>query len=420
MPLHRLDLTPNPNRLAESLGAGLESLASHKMDQLHRHQGIKRLKDFGLSDEEASYAQSLPPKEQFALVNQLSQSAGMTGGMYQPPQSPEQMLYNSPTANTQYSENAPLYNEPNGEFQRNALTNAMGGMAGLPSQQRPNISQPSQQPPQQKPRTPLEKLRHSFSKKEQELLRKEAIKQQIEDRKTQDKYQSQVDKETLPFYNEVLKEDKGAKEIDLVTGRMLNLIDKGKLPDPIYYKQLKDLEESLTPLKTISSAAGAGAGGGAALGGSIGGVVGNVPGAALGSAIGGLIGAIGGGLSGLYASRYPSEKRREILEKFPDTEEFEKLSANFIKGAKAIFGSRITDQDLRAFMQTVPQLSNTEAGKRAIIKNIQILNKASHTKANVMKEIIAANGGRRPANLQILVDELAAPQLDQLAQEFVG
>lgn len=412
MPLHRLDLTPNPNRLAESLGAGLESLASHKMDQLHRHQGIKRLKDFGLSDEEASYAQSLPPKEQFALVNQLSQSAGMTGGMYQPPQSPEQMLYNSPTANTQYSENAPLYNEPNGEFQRNALTNALGGMAGLPSQQRPTISQPSQQPPQQKPRTPLEKLRHSFSKKEQELLRKESIKQQIEDRKEQVKHQEHVDKETLPFYNEIIKEDKGAKETDLIADRMVNLIEKGKLPDPIYYKQLKDLEESFTPFKSVSGGAGAGASAGATTGFLIAGPV--------GSAVGGLVGAALGGTAGLYASRYPSEKRRKLLEEFPDTEEFEKLSANFIKGAKSIFGSRITDQDLRAFMQTVPQLSNTEAGKKAIIKNIKILNEAAHVKYKVMKEIIEANGGRRPANLALLVDEFSAPQLDRLAQEFKG
>lgn len=405
MPLHRLDLTPTPNRLAESLGTGLEMLASHKMDQLKRQHGIKRLEGFGLSPQEAAYAQSLPPKEQFALINQLSQSAGMPGGMYQPPQSPEQMLYNSPTENVHPSQEAPLFNEPAGEFQRNALTNALGGIAGLPSQQRPNLGPSPQQQPQQKPRTPLEKLRHSFTKKEQELLRKEAIKQQMEDRKAQEKQQIQSDKETLPYYNEVLKEDKSAKEIDLITNRMLSLIDKGRLPDPVYYKQLKDLEESLTPLKTVGAGVTAGA--------AIGGVLGAGPiGAGLGAAV--------GALTGLFESQRMAARRGKLLTDFPDTEEFEKLSANFIKGAKAIFGSRVTDNDLKAFMQTVPQLSNTEAGKRAIIKNIQLLNNAAHTKANVMKQIIEANGGRRPANLQLLVDKVAGPQLDQLAQEFIG
>jgi len=35
-----------------------------------------------------------------------------------------------------------------------------------------------------------------------------------------------------------------------------------------------------------------------------------------------------------------------------------------------------------------------------------------------MKKLIAANGGRRPANLELLVEEVAAPQLDQLAEQF--
>lgn len=407
MPLPRLDLTPTPNRLAESLGTGLESLAHHKLRQLERNAGIKRLQDFGLSPQEAAYANSLPAKEQFALLNQLSQSSGMQPqGMFGVPQSAEGMLYNAPTENETYSEQTPLYSEPNGEFQRNALQNALGGMAGLPNQMRPT-SQPSRTP-----RTPLEKLRHSFSLKEQELLRKEAIKQQVEDRKSQEKRQIQIDKETLPFYNEVLKEDKSAKEIDMTTGRMIKLIDKGKLPDNIYYKQLKDLEESLTPFKTIGSSTSAGATAGAGAGFALGGPV--------GAAIGGLAGAALGGLGGLVASRYPSEKRRQLLEQFPDTEEFEKLSASFIKGAKALFGSRVTDQDLRAFMQTVPQLSNSEAGKKAIIKNIQLINEAAHVKANIMKKVIEANGGKRPANLQILVDELAGPELDRISQEFIG
>lgn len=433
MPLHRLDLTPTPNRLGEALGTGLEYLAHHKLNQLQRNQGIQRLQDFGLSPQEAAYANSLPAKEQFALVNQLAQSGGMAGNMNPMGQMAENMNYNAPTENVAYSQNAPLYNEPGNEFQRNALINALGGMAGIPqgnlrgnltpTSPQQNRPLPGQNIPSKKPLSPLEKLRNSFSQKEQELMRKETIKQQLEmqkeaikqanlDKQQQAKLQVQIDKETLPFFNEVIKEDKAAKDIDLKLKRMNTLIEKGKLPDPIYYKQLKDLEESLTPFKTISGGAGAGAGAGAAVGLALGGPV--------VSAIGSLIGGLSGGVAGIFASRLPSEKRRKLLEEFPDTEEFEKLSASFISGAKAIFGSRVTDQDLRAFMQTVPQLSNTEAGKKAIIKNIDLINQAAHAKAEAMKRIIRENGGKRPANLQFLVEEAAGSDLDKIAKEFIG
>ena len=147
----------------------------------------------------------------------------------------------------------------------------------------------------------------------------------------------------------------------------------------------------------------------------IGGPAGTVPGIATGPAIlGGLIGsainplAKGAGGLGLALQRRGS----------PDVEEFEKLSTDFIREAKEIFGARVTDRDLAAFMQIIPTLMQTDAGKNRVIENMRAFNKANHLRYNAMKQIIETNSGKRPANLELLVDEYTQPQLDKLAEQF--
>lgn len=250
-----------------------------------------------------------------------------------------------------------------------------------------------------------------LSLQKENLTRKEEVAKQALDKKENAKLQMQADKETLPYYNQILNEDKTAKKIDIDTKRMLKLIEKGNLPDPVYYKQLKDLEDNISPVK------GAAAGGtaGAAIGGALG-TLGGPLGTALGAAGGTLVGA---GL-GAVINPIVTSIRYGQLKKYPDAEEFEKLSNGFISGAKAIFGSRITDQDLRAFMATVPQLTNTEAGKKAIIRNIQLMNKAVHVKTDTMKRIINDNNGHRPIDLALRVEEESEPELDRLSNEFVN
>ena len=83
-----------------------------------------------------------------------------------------------------------------------------------------------------------------------------------------------------------------------------------------------------------------------------------------------------------------------------------------------MFGSRITDADLKAFMAMVPTLMNTEAGKKSIIRNIQIASNATHARYRAMKELIKENGGKRPDNLALRVEERVEAELDQLAQQF--
>jgi hypothetical protein len=210
------------------------------------------------------------------------------------------------------------------------------------------------------------------------------------------KTQHLANKESSEYLKEVAKGAKSAKESEVRLDKMTRLIERGKLPTATFYNLLKDLEE-LSPVK----GAAAGAGIGAIAGGGLNPITG-----AIGGAVGGLISPI--------ASLLRSGQRLWN----EDQELFEKLSAEFVRDAKSIFGSRITDADLTAFMQMVPTLGNTDQGKRKIIDNLKEFNRAALIKDKIAKELIKSNGGKRPANLQLLVDEVAEPALDKYAEDF--
>lgn len=58
-----------------------------------------------------------------------------------------------------------------------------------------------------------------------------------------------------------------------------------------------------------------------------------------------------------------------------DTQQFAKTIANFISGAKNIFGSRVTNFDLEAFLKRLPGLLNSSDGRRIIIEQMNLQNK---------------------------------------------
>jgi hypothetical protein len=101
-----------------------------------------------------------------------------------------------------------------------------------------------------------------------------------------------------------------------------------------------------------------------------------------------------------------------------DSQEFNKLSKDFLKDAKAVFGNRLTDTDLRTFLETVPELSQSNEGKQRVINNMKAFNDASLAKKQAADEIIGSNNGNRPRNLDRLVDEKTSERLDAIAQEF--
>lgn len=171
--------------------------------------------------------------------------------------------------------------------------------------------------------------------------------------------QKEADKETLPFYNEITKEAKAAKNNDKRLDRMEVLIKRGDISGPI-------------PTALINTLAK------------------------------GIFG-IGIDLSGLQSA---------------DTQEFNKLSKDFLKEAKGIFGARLTDTDVKLYLETVPSLLQSDEGRKRVVFNLKSFNEAAKIRKKVADEIIEKNGGRRPRNLDSLVDKIAEPELDKIAEEF--
>lgn len=236
-----------------------------------------------------------------------------------------------------------------------------------------------------------------------ERLKQSERKATAAEKLAEQKLEAGVRKENKAYYEETLKSEIAAKETKQIVDKMEKLIDNKKLPPAAFYKFIKDIQEDVS----ISSGATAGGAIGAAVG-SLAGGAGAAPGALIGAGIGAIIKPI------------TSLVESGIKYTYPDTEQFEKLSASMIRGAKEIFGSRITDADLRAFMQTVPNLTQTENGRRQIINNIRAVSEASKVRGNALKEIIKENKGKFPENLPLLVEERSSKELDSLAQKFIN
>ena len=102
----------------------------------------------------------------------------------------------------------------------------------------------------------------------------------------------------------------------------------------------------------------------------------------------------------------------------PESQEFDKLSKSMLKQAKSIFGSRITDMDVKSFLKMVPDLLQTREGKRRIIYNMKLMNEGAIARKKAMDDIIQENGGRAPRNLEALIDKRAASKLDEIDRKL--
>lgn len=102
-----------------------------------------------------------------------------------------------------------------------------------------------------------------------------------------------------------------------------------------------------------------------------------------------------------------------------DTQELEKLSTDFLKGAKNVFGSRITNADLTAFMKTVPSLAQTKEGRSRVIRNLELLKKGELLRDQALRDVLKENKNIPPLNLMQEVEDRIQPSLDKLSREFI-
>ena len=421
-----IDDTNSGGRLGAALGTGLHQLAQNKLNMLtqryedQKNQSLEhQLINSNVPPVLARLIVSNPKLAQ-ELVPDLARGGIFNQQEYQQPMQEQSNVQQQAALQEATSDAKTSRNQQISPLDMINLLNTSGaGGLTLPQQQRQPQAQaltPEQQVaigtrPEAKieqPRRPS--ISEALSAKEKATLRKE----ESEKLKQSQKEQHYIDKETQPYFDQVLTAEKAANDTDRRAGRLDKIVKEGGLPIAFFYDLFKKLENA-----SVTEGAKAGA----ALGGGAGAVIG-IPGGPLASGAGALAGGtagagIGAGI-GAVAGTLGSVFRALQKQTSPNLEEFEKLSSDFIKGAKAIFGARITDKDLEYFFNTIPTLSQTDAGKKKILRNIKTLTEASHLEYKTMKEIIKENGGKRPGNLALLVQERMQPDLDILSQKFIS
>lgn len=101
-----------------------------------------------------------------------------------------------------------------------------------------------------------------------------------------------------------------------------------------------------------------------------------------------------------------------------DSQEFDKLSKDFLKNAKSIFGSRVTEGEIKMFLQTIPTLVQTKEARNRVIRNMKMLNEGAKLRKKAMVDVIEMNGGERPSNMEIIIEKKVGPKLDKIAEAF--
>lgn len=99
-------------------------------------------------------------------------------------------------------------------------------------------------------------------------------------------------------------------------------------------------------------------------------------------------------------------------------EEYNKVAANFIRNAKAIFGSRLTDKDIEYFLKTVPSLANSPEGRKRINANLKRIANLDVAAVEAYNDIVKKNDGIPPLDLDVQLDEALDKKREVVYKKF--
>lgn len=72
----------------------------------------------------------------------------------------------------------------------------------------------------------------------------------------------------------------------------------------------------------------------------------------------------------------------------PNAEEYAALQKEFLKDLRPIFGGRITEEQMKQFMFSIPRLNNSSEGRKRIANNLKIIYDAKKLKSQVLMDTI--------------------------------
>jgi hypothetical protein len=375
----------NPGaQLGGAIGSGLSSLfqglAEGKVRQMQQQQQREEsrqqqqqradlLKQAGYGPQDIALANLIPQSDLLTFLTSYqpggqTQQEGQMDSLQQVMQQLSQQAQEQPP---QITLQDILGGQPQ---QQNMIMRALGQtQVQQPTQQQQEIQQlqqllgEQQMQPQVQQKAPS-KYGKFESPAEKALKAKQQFQREKEERQVTREEQKEISKETLPYYQELTKSAKAAKDSNMRLDRMQKLVDRGKLQSNVFIRGLDSLSR--------------------------------VP----------YIGPFAGAIEAAFLNR--------------DSQEFKKLSTDFLKDAKSFFGNRITQKEIELFLDTVPTLVQTDPGKIVIINNMRLFNEGALIRKKAANEIIRKNNGFRPRNLDELVDKFSEKELDRIAKKFRG
>lgn len=417
------------NVLASNVSNVLSQLADAKVQQMASKHNSRILEDLGIDPVSARFIDTLPAKDRGSAVgqylNQMKQqqeqqtSYADQVSANQQRFMPQQQQQQFEPAQQQQTSLSNIFSQPNSAVSPQVLESVLRSpqrqqqQRQIAAQEEQAIQEQAQErraeqapikgalaaeQPAVARRTPRSLLGTALTAKQVQAEEVAARKEEIALRKEEFEREKVARAETRKYLETLKDQEKAAKESELRLKRMETLIEKGKLPNAGLWTFLTSIED-LGPIAT--------GGAGALIGSAVPGV-----GTAIGAGVGGILGALSGPLAGAAKSLIKSGS--------PDVEEFEKLSADFVKNAKQYFGSRLTDADLRVFMQTLPTLMQTDAGKKKVIENLSSLNELAQIESKTARSIIRDNGGIPPIDIEQQVKDKIADRADRIAKRFIG
>lgn len=105
----------------------------------------------------------------------------------------------------------------------------------------------------------------------------------------------------------------------------------------------------------------------------------------------------------------------------PEAELFQKTINDFLRNIKSEFGARITDFDIKAFMRKLPSLWNSEEGRRAIIRQLSIVNEIKQLEDKGVIDAFADHGGAGNVALdsaETIANINNGQKIEELIQEY--
>lgn len=381
MALHIIDEPTFGGRLGAAVGGGisglLDNLVKQKAEQVQQarqeeqNRNINKILGLGLSQAPLQNYQS--PIAEFEGPQQLQSMASQI----QMPHEQQQAALQQATSALQNPAFRKLQEQQQGAqlLQQQQLAKPQA-VQQIPAAAQPMIQQPQREPTIKDQlqdvrrrkqalgslNLPLKEVKdlHTALQKEENAL----MKQSTEERKINAEEQKEINAETLPVYTKINDAGKAAKQASARLKRMEHLLDKGKVQTGVFQRALRSAT--------------------------------HIP----------YLGPVFGILNNALTNR--------------DTEEYDKLSSEFVKDAKPFFGNRMTQQEVEFYLKTVPNLLQTAGGQKRVIRNMQIFNEAAEVQQKAMREIIKENGGKRPRDLEEQIDDRTRNKLDALHQEFIG